>query len=437
MEDWPRGFVDIRTCRNTFKNKICDYLQAGLFGGILAAFLLESRKRLQDDPQEILLRDISQALRNNSSTLAPQLFHPTIQSLSINALWFISLTLTLVSAVSAVLAKGWVDTYLPASAGQSFYDACERHLRVIRAHQWRLGLVLASIPLLLQLSLLMFLVGLALFVLEDNKGIGTAVLALIAVISVLYAGVTILPRLSPSCPFQTTLSPFIPGTNELARYRPDVSSTYELLEPTSALRDKPEAETLKVMILVWILLNSSSVDAMDEAVKAIAGLGPERVNDLHLAITKYKALSRLCRRFTEISRLVTGFAGGSSSTNSDIKEAYLRAMFHVAALSNDDDSDLKHLIKRGGALHRWDTWEQNLQPLAFCLSMTIRIVHEIVEPENDWSKVKKNLESMIAFGTFPEVRMLMMGVALRCLVSSKANSGFGMLLLGLLNKRRE
>jgi hypothetical protein len=71
-------------------------------------------------------------------------------------------------------------------------DACERHPRAIRAYQWHLDGVIAAIPLLLQLSILLFLAGLVICVLSDSKSIGVTVLALITQTIVLYVVAVIL-----------------------------------------------------------------------------------------------------------------------------------------------------------------------------------------------------------------------------------------------------
>jgi len=315
VQSWKTGldsllvFVRIPICH--FFGARSKKFQAGLFAGVLAAFLLESRKGLQDDPQQVLLREINQALRNESSTSTPLPFHPTTSSFYINFLWFICLTLTLVSALSAVIAKGWIDTYLPASAGKSFEDACERHLRVTRAHQWHLDSILALIPLLLQLSLLLFLAGLAIFVLGDSKIIGAAVLAVIALTTVIYTVVTVLPWLSPACPFRTTLSTFIPGMDKMARYKRYVRCSYTQPNSSSGLmisdiRRKPEKDDAELMILAWIIANSTREDVMDEAVKAIAGLDPNRSKDLRLAMREYGAIPDLCGRLIKLCDLLPG-----------------------------------------------------------------------------------------------------------------------------------
>ena len=322
VQSWKTGLdallVFVRVPISHFFGAKSQNFQAGLFAGVLAAFLLESRKGLQDDPQQVLLQEINRALRNESSTSAPSAFQATTSSFSVNFLWFISLTLTLVSALSAVIAKGWIDTYLPASAGKSFEDACERHLRVTRAYQWHLDGVLALIPLLLQVSLLLFLAGLAIFVLGDSKSIGAAVLALIALTIVVYTVVTVLPRLSPACPFRTTLSTFIPGMDNVARYKRYVRSSYTQLSSSSSLATsmaskmisdfshKPWENDAELMILAWIIANSTREDVLDEAIKAIAGLEPDRSMNLHLAMREYGAFNRLCERLRTLSKFLPG-----------------------------------------------------------------------------------------------------------------------------------
>ncbi|KAF8524071.1 hypothetical protein BU17DRAFT_15400, partial [Hysterangium stoloniferum] len=133
--------------------------QAGLFGGILTAFLIESRKDLQVDP----LQEILQTLQNQFAATTSPSFEVSKSSLVVNYLWFSSLGLTLFSALCAVLAREWLANYIPVSPGSRSSDACERLLRVKRAQQWRLESVVTGIPLLIQLALFLFSAGLVLF----------------------------------------------------------------------------------------------------------------------------------------------------------------------------------------------------------------------------------------------------------------------------------
>ena len=337
VQSWKTGLdsllVFVRVPISNFFGAKSKKFQAGLFAGVLAAFLLESRKGLQEDPQQVLLREIKWALRNEFSTSTPLPFHATTSSFSVNFLWFISLTLTLVGALSAVIAKGWIDIYLPASAGKSFHDACERHLRVTRAYQWHLDSVLALMPLLLQLSLLLFLAGLIIFVLGDSKGIGAAVFALNVLAIVVYGVMTVLPRLSPACPFRTTLSTFIPGTDKMARSKRYLRSSYTHFSSPSGLatsisgmisnlRYQPTADHAEVMILAWIIANSDQEDVMNEAVRAIAGLDPGRSMNMHSAMRESGAIPRLCRRLEKLSDFLPGRDGEALEERTIMKGAF-------------------------------------------------------------------------------------------------------------------
>ncbi|KAJ7853209.1 hypothetical protein B0H13DRAFT_1643143, partial [Mycena leptocephala] len=164
---------------------------AGLFGAILTAFLIESRKDLKQDPLQDILFTL-RALRNDSVTSTSELFRPTQSSLVVNAAWFSSLGLTLISALAAVLAKGWLAQYTPATPGLHSKDACERHLRYLRSRQWHLATLVAGIPLLIQIALLLFAVGLVILTLNDDFGIGVTLLVMTVFTTCLYFLGTIL-----------------------------------------------------------------------------------------------------------------------------------------------------------------------------------------------------------------------------------------------------
>jgi Family of unknown function (DUF6535) len=224
----------------------------------------------------------------------------------VNAAWFFSLGLTLFSALAAVLAKGWLAKYTPATPGIRSYDACERHLRYLRAQQWRLGMIVAGIPFLIQIALFLFAVGLVVFILGDNVGIGISLLVLTALATVLYVLCTLLPWFSPACPFQTTMSDFIPGIAMNSRYS-DRKGLATLQKPlsqkwkrfTEFMREahrKPEQLEIEADILAWLLTNSTTEEALEEAVKAVAGANTNRY--IPDALDKYGACSVLSERLT-------------------------------------------------------------------------------------------------------------------------------------------
>ena len=75
---------------------------------------------------------------------------------------------------------------------------------------------------------------------------------------------------------------------------------------TSDFSHKPKKDDAELMILAWIIANSTREDVLDEAVKAIAGLEPNRSMNLHLAMRDYGALPRLCERLRTLSNFLPG-----------------------------------------------------------------------------------------------------------------------------------
>ncbi|KAJ7138568.1 hypothetical protein C8R46DRAFT_813180, partial [Mycena filopes] len=88
---------------------------AGLFSASLTAFLIESYKTLNSDPQETttqLLAQISAQLAASANGTTWQMsptpsFTPSASALTCNLLWFISLGLSLACALIATLLEQW------------------------------------------------------------------------------------------------------------------------------------------------------------------------------------------------------------------------------------------------------------------------------------------------------------------------------------------
>ncbi|KAJ7083535.1 hypothetical protein C8R44DRAFT_903727, partial [Mycena epipterygia] len=93
---------------------------SGLFSASLTAFIIESYKTLQPDSGDLTvaaLSKVSQQLAaiavGGSYALQPAApFHATTASLLCNALWFISLSLSLICALLATLVEQWAREFL-------------------------------------------------------------------------------------------------------------------------------------------------------------------------------------------------------------------------------------------------------------------------------------------------------------------------------------
>ncbi|KAL1689631.1 Lactonase, 7-bladed beta-propeller-domain-containing protein [Schizophyllum commune] len=79
-----------------------------------------------------------------------------------NTLWFISLALSLSTALMAVLVKQWLQAYHSNVSGTPQDQALSRQFRLLGIQRWNVPLIIGLLPMLLHASLLLFFVGLSL-----------------------------------------------------------------------------------------------------------------------------------------------------------------------------------------------------------------------------------------------------------------------------------
>ncbi|KAJ7505909.1 hypothetical protein B0H11DRAFT_1645015, partial [Mycena galericulata] len=189
---------------------------AGLFSASLTAFIIESYPTLTPDSGDAtvqLLTQISQQLAAaaNGSTFhmpTPPPFTVPTTSLVCNALWFISLGLSLTCALIATLLEQWAREFL--------HRADMRSAPVIRARifsylyfglkRFRMHTVVDIIPLLLHASLLFFFAGLVAFLIPINLPIAAVAAVLLFIVTAVYSVLTLLPLWHLDCPYRTPLS---------------------------------------------------------------------------------------------------------------------------------------------------------------------------------------------------------------------------------------
>ncbi|KAK7013702.1 hypothetical protein R3P38DRAFT_2720430 [Favolaschia claudopus] len=189
---------------------------AGLFSAILTAFLIESYKTLtpdSGDDTKTLLSQISTQLSGiaNGSLVdlpAPESFVPSTSSLVCNLLWFISLGLSLSSALIATLVEQWARDFK--------YKTEMRSAPVIRARifsylyyglkRFNMHAVVEVIPLFLYASLILFFAGLVAFLVPVNRAVMISVIILLGIVVIAYTTLTVFPLFSRQSPYQTPLS---------------------------------------------------------------------------------------------------------------------------------------------------------------------------------------------------------------------------------------
>ena len=196
-------------------------MKTGLFSATVAAFIIESYKSLSPDPGDkntTLLGQISQqlagvpleTLSQNLTAASNASFKPTNSAIRVNILWFLSLVLSLTSALSATLLQQWARRYLELTQHRG---APHKRAR-IRAYVFdgvkgtNMYRAVEAMPLLLHISVFLFLAGLIDFLFPINDTVAFYILGYVSAFISVYAILTILPNLVLNCPYRTPLSGF-------------------------------------------------------------------------------------------------------------------------------------------------------------------------------------------------------------------------------------
>jgi hypothetical protein len=430
-----------------------------LFAGIVTAFVIESSKDLKEGLQEQILKEILFTLRNDQNS-SPSLkpFQLEAPSLHVNVLWFTSLTLVLASALWGFLAKGWADAYTPASNKTRTNDACERHLRSIRAVQWKVELALTLIPIFIQFSLFLFFAGLIIQLVNSNAKVSIPVVAIIVVTMILYILSTSMAPFFPAFPFHTQITSFIDDKSNrkysekdqiFEEYKSGVSDSdtrnglsISLSKSLASwfgrmakgwkkatnlfkhLRYKPGLLEMQSEILASIIAKTPDKRVFLEAARVIGSTMPTET--LQKALVKSKARGTL---YIDLQRTIK-FALGISSTvdDADHLESVLFALIQIEqplSISQNNKPGGKHpflyMLKPGNVLHRWDNFEPYLWPLMFSLRIHILISSNEDDRKDRWDQAIQNLILMSRSSGKAFVRKILLIAAVRGLLVGRKN----------------
>ncbi|KAJ7108966.1 hypothetical protein C8R43DRAFT_183079 [Mycena crocata] len=189
---------------------------AGLFSASLTAFIIESYKTLTPDRTDQtvqLLAQISQqfsAAVNGTTLIMPSStpFVPSRSSLLCNICWFLSLGLSLASALIATLVEQWARDFI--------HKADMRSAPIIRARaysflyyglkRFRMHNVVEVIPVLLHASVILFFSGLVAFLLPLHPAIISVAAGILSIVIAIYTFITVLPLIHLDSPYRTPLS---------------------------------------------------------------------------------------------------------------------------------------------------------------------------------------------------------------------------------------
>ena len=147
---------------------------------------------------------------NESSSLpaSPPPFIPPNYAVWVNALWFLSLVISITCALLATLLQQWARRYLKVT--QPHYSPHKRaRIRAFFAEgidKFLLPWAVEALPTMLHLSLFLFFAGLVVFLWNVNLTIFKLVLSWISLCTALYGCITFIPIFRHDSPYHTPLS---------------------------------------------------------------------------------------------------------------------------------------------------------------------------------------------------------------------------------------
>ncbi|KAI0698834.1 hypothetical protein C8Q76DRAFT_633871, partial [Earliella scabrosa] len=188
---------------------------AGLFSAVLTAFNVQSYTLLAPDPQDRLLDTLQQISAQLGSfsinpsfvnSTAPAVFQTPVpppraprSAVWLNTLWFSSLIFSLSAASLGIMVKQWLNEYSAGLSGPSQQTARLRQRRLNSLTKWRVGWIVAILPILLQIALVLFFSGLLVLLWDLNDVVAGVASALIGILSTITASTILLPSFTSDC----------------------------------------------------------------------------------------------------------------------------------------------------------------------------------------------------------------------------------------------
>ncbi|KAF9525754.1 hypothetical protein CPB83DRAFT_771570, partial [Crepidotus variabilis] len=181
---------------------------SGLFSAVLTALLVESYKSLQPDTKEALLFQLVTHLTSSANSTGSSAhavieqtntFTPSASSKRVNTLWFLSLVLSLGTALVGITAQQWLREHLrPAVEGVNLHHLPALiYMQSEALDRFYVPQIFAALPLLLITSLIFFFVGMMDFLWDLNHHVAIPIIVVISLIFIFIFLTTLLPGLQP------------------------------------------------------------------------------------------------------------------------------------------------------------------------------------------------------------------------------------------------
>ena len=202
--------------------------QAGLFSAVTSAFIIQVDSQLRPDSGDdtaallrILLYKMDNTTFGNEVPTLPQWTGPPPAIVHVQAILFASLSASLLSAFLAMLGKQWLNRYASTDTRGSAIDRCQNRQRKLDGIvAWYFDSVMESLPLMLQVALLLLGCALSRYLWETSMTVASVVIGVTLFGLLLYLFILVVGTAWESCPYQT------PGSHFLRYMGPTIHSVF-------------------------------------------------------------------------------------------------------------------------------------------------------------------------------------------------------------------
>ncbi|KAG9123844.1 hypothetical protein FRC07_013788 [Ceratobasidium sp. 392] len=300
-------------------------LFATLFSAILTAFIIESKNLLQQDSADLtvtLLLAIAQSQQRveqgTPQTLPPidrPPFSAPMSARWITGLWYTALGLSLSSALVAMLAKEWLGSFLASRPRPPQAYALEHQTRLQGLFRWKAIHIIDLLPAMLHLSLLLFSLGLTLYLRILDPGAAITVVIITIVTALFYLGTALLGALREACPFDTQFSKYLRMVFNQFSISAGAPSSNEDIEDIKLRTYTTDNE---ICALVWLAKHARDPTIGDCAYQALAGLRIPRapiINPVNVSVVNADPDAGIS--VPKLARLITALNGKRPNQETD------------------------------------------------------------------------------------------------------------------------
>ena len=182
-----------------------------MFSAVTSAFIIEVNSQLQPDPNDetasllrVLLYKIDNTTFGNDIPTLPQWTGPSQTIVQVQAILFSSLAISLLSSFLAMLGKQWLNLYDWTDMRGSAVERCHNRQRKLGGIvAWYFEHVMESLPLMLQIALLLLGCALSRYLWEINITIASVVIGVTSFGVLFYIFIVIAATVFENCPYQT------------------------------------------------------------------------------------------------------------------------------------------------------------------------------------------------------------------------------------------